>query len=72
MAGQIDLYYWDGDKITSLCTSDCLQASSDWMATVYAACNPTDTIPVDGKLVPIETVGERYVDGVGLACLTDQ
>ena len=71
MAGQVDMYYWSPENITSLCTDVCIHSSSDWIATVYAGCNPTDTIAVDKKLVPVESVAERYSDGIGLACLTD-
>lgn len=72
MAGQIDVYFWSGDNITSLCTSDCIQSSSEWLDGVLGSCNPTDSISMDSKLVPIDTVALRYADGVGLACLTDR
>lgn len=69
MAGQVDLYYWDQDNLTALCTPSCLQSSSDWLQGVYDSCNG-QTITIDSKMVPVESVAVRYSDGIGLACLT--
>ncbi|KAK4555183.1 hypothetical protein LTR86_007479 [Recurvomyces mirabilis] len=72
MAGQIDLYFWENDNISTLCTSDCMTSATTWINSVYDNCDPTDAIYVDTKLVPVDTVAVRYTDGLGLACLTDQ
>ena len=90
MAGQVDMYLWDGDNITTLCSDDCeyqsrvlwmvrvtdilsgISSTTSWIQGVYDNCDPTDTIYVDTKLVPIDTVATRYTDGLGLACLNDQ
>lgn len=70
MAGQVDLYYWVQDNITALCTPSCIQSSSDWLEDVYSVCDG-QSITVDSKMIPVESVAIRYADGIGLACLTD-
>lgn len=70
MAGQVDLYYWAQDNLTNLCTPSCLQSSSDWLDNIYNSCDG-QTITIDSKMVPIESVAVRYADGIGLTCLTD-
>lgn len=70
MAGQVDLYYWVQDNITDLCTPSCLQSSSEWLEDVYNTCDG-QTITIDSKMVPVESVAIRYSDGIGLTCLTD-
>ena len=70
MAGQVDLYYWEQDNITNLCTPSCIASSSDWLGNIYDTCDG-ETITVDSKMVPVESVAIRYSDGIGLACLTD-
>lgn len=70
MAGQVDLYYWAQDNLTDLCTSSCLQSSSDWLENIYNTCDG-QTIVIDSKMVPVESVAIRYSDGIGLTCLTD-
>ena len=70
MAGQVDLYYWVQDNLTDLCTSSCLQSSSDWLSGIYDTCDG-QTITIDSKMVPVESVALRYSDGIGLTCLTD-
>ncbi|KAL8705754.1 MAG: hypothetical protein Q9201_001149 [Fulgogasparrea decipioides] len=70
MTGQLDLYYWDRDNITELCTRDCTQSASDWLQGVNDVCDG-QTITIDSKIVPVESVADRYADGIGLACLTD-
>ncbi|KAJ8124182.1 hypothetical protein ONZ43_g37 [Nemania bipapillata] len=54
-----------------LCTDDCLQSSSQWFDAIYADCADTDTIAIDKKLVPADSIAIRYSDGIGLACMTD-
>lgn len=71
MTGQIDLYYWVQDNLTDLCTTSCISSSSDWLDVVYDACDG-QTITMDSKMVPAESVAIRYSDGVGLACLRDK
>jgi hypothetical protein len=71
MAGQVDMYYWSSDNISSLCTDACLQSSSDWFDVIYSDCGDTDTIAIDKKLVPADSIAIRYSDGIGLACMTD-
>ena len=70
MTGQIDLYYWAQDNLTDLCTASCIQSASDWLEGVYNSCGG-QTITIDSKMVPTESVAIRYADGIGLACLTD-
>ncbi|KAL8826183.1 MAG: hypothetical protein Q9191_003961 [Dirinaria sp. TL-2023a] len=70
MTGQVDLYYWVQDNLTQLCADSCIQSSSNWLQTVQDACGG-QTITIDGKMVPTESVAIRYADGIGLACLTD-
>lgn len=71
MAGQVDLYYWVLDNITDLCTPSCVQSSSDWLEDIYSICDG-QSITLDSKMVPVESVAIRYADGFGLACLTDR
>ncbi|KAI0467969.1 hypothetical protein F4859DRAFT_517504 [Xylaria cf. heliscus] len=71
MAGQVDMYYWSSDNVSSLCTDDCIWSSSEWIDGIYGSCNPTDTIAIDKKLVPADSIAIRYSDGIGLVCLTD-
>ncbi|KAI1827702.1 hypothetical protein F4861DRAFT_535908 [Xylaria intraflava] len=71
MAGQVDMYYWSPDNISSLCTDACIQSSSDWMGVISTSCSDADTISMDKKLVPADSIAMRYSDGIGLACLTD-
>ncbi|KAG9963623.1 hypothetical protein KCU61_g3456, partial [Aureobasidium melanogenum] len=68
MVGQIDQYLWSEDNITALCTSDCIGSSSDWIVTVQTACEG-EQMAVASKLVPVEDIAGRYVDGIGLACM---
>ena len=70
MAGQVDLYYWVLDNITDLCTPSCIQSSSDWLENIYSICDG-QSITIDSKMVPVESVAIRYADGIGLTCLTD-
>lgn len=70
MAGQVDLYYWAQDNVTALCTPSCVHSSSDWLENIYNICDG-QSITVDGKIIPVESVAIRYADGIGLACLTD-
>lgn len=70
MAGQVDLYYWVLDNITDLCTPSCIQSSSDWLEDIYSICDG-QSITLDSKMVPVESVAIRYADGIGLTCLTD-
>lgn len=70
MTGQVDLYYWVQDNLTDLCTGSCIQSASSWLEGLHDACSG-QTITIDGKMVPTESVAIRYSDGIGLACLTD-
>lgn len=68
MAGQLDNYYWSEENITSLCTSDCVDDSSTWVGQVGDACIG-QTFNVGGRLVPVDSVALRYVEGITMACL---
>ncbi|TGJ83729.1 hypothetical protein E0Z10_g5023 [Xylaria hypoxylon] len=68
MAGQIDNYFWSMENITSLCTSACVDDSSTWVGSVGDACGG-QTFSVGGKLVPVDSVALRYVEGITMACL---
>jgi hypothetical protein len=67
MTGQIDMYLWSSDNLTTLCEDDCLDGSSDWITTVEAACSG-QTYSAGGKLVPVNSIPLRYVEGINLAC----
>ena len=71
MTGQVDLYFWDQENLTDLCTGSCIQSASDWLEAVYGSCNG-QTFTIDSKMVPTESVAIRYSDGLGTACLTDK
>ncbi|KAH7360209.1 hypothetical protein BKA65DRAFT_576795 [Rhexocercosporidium sp. MPI-PUGE-AT-0058] len=68
MAGQIDNYYWSEDNITALCTSSCIDDSSTWVGNVGDACLG-QTFNAAGKLVPVDSVALRFVEGITMACL---
>ncbi|KAI0888396.1 uncharacterized protein GGS22DRAFT_155744 [Annulohypoxylon maeteangense] len=68
MAGQIDKYFWSIDNITTLCTDDCVDDSSTWVENVGDAC-VGQTYNVASKLVPVDSVAVRYVEGITMACL---
>ncbi|KAI1109681.1 hypothetical protein F5Y14DRAFT_444510 [Nemania sp. NC0429] len=68
MAGQPDNYYWSEENVTSLCTSDCVDDSSTWVGQVGDAC-VGQTFNVGGKLVPVDSVALRYVEGITMTCL---
>lgn len=70
MTGQVDLYYWEQDNLTNLCTDSCINSASDWLQGVYDTCSG-QTMNIASKMVPTESVAIRYGDGIGLACLTD-
>ncbi|KAL8831398.1 MAG: hypothetical protein Q9170_005312 [Blastenia crenularia] len=70
MSGQVDLYYWEQDNLTDLCTDSCIGSASNWLQGVYDACSG-QTMNIASKMVPTESVAIRYSDGIGLACLTD-
>ena len=69
MAGQVDLYHWEQDNLTDLCTPSCLASSSDWAENVYNVCDG-QSVTTDSKMVPADGVALRYSDGISLACLT--
>jgi hypothetical protein len=71
MVGQIDNYLWSEDNVTTLCTPDCISDSSDWVANVEDVCLG-QTYNVASKLVPVDTVAFRYVEGITLACLKSE
>ncbi|KFY96630.1 hypothetical protein V500_02364 [Pseudogymnoascus sp. VKM F-4518 (FW-2643)] len=68
MAGQIDNYYWSKDNITTLCTPTCIDNSSTWVSNVGDACIG-QTYNAASKLVPVDSVALRYVEGITMACL---
>ena len=70
MAGQVDLYHWEQDNLTDLCTPSCLASSSDWVENIYNVCDG-QSITTGSKMVPADWVALRYSDGISLACLTD-
>lgn len=71
MTGQLDNYLWSSENITGLCIDGCLDSASDWLGGVWDSCSSTDTIVIESKMVPVDTVAQRYIDGINLACLTD-
>jgi hypothetical protein len=71
MAGQIDNYFWSVENVTSLCTSDCVDDTSTWVGNVGDAC-VGQTFSVGGKLVPVDSVALRYVEGITMACLKSE
>lgn len=72
MTGQIDNYLWSSDNITGLCLDTCIDSVNDWMTGIWNDCAATDSIVVASKIIPVDTVAQRYLDGINLACLTDQ
>ena len=71
MAGQVDVYYWSLDNVTTLCTDQCFNETSSWAGDVGDACGG-QTFTVSGALVPVDSVAMRYIEGLNLACLTSE
>ncbi len=71
MAGQIDNYYWSEENITTLCTPSCIDNSSTWVGNVGDAC-VGQTYNVASKLVPVDSVALRFVEGITMACLKSE
>ena len=71
MALNVDDYFWSNDNLTDLCIdSDCLDEAGAWGNDVESACDG-QLIVVNGKLVDVSTVADRYNDGLTIACTID-
>lgn len=68
---QIDDWYWSEDNITALCTSSCIDDSSTWVGNVADVCIG-QTYNAGGKLVKMDSVTFRYVEGITMACLKSE
>ncbi|EGP85831.1 uncharacterized protein MYCGRDRAFT_45634, partial [Zymoseptoria tritici IPO323] len=68
MAGDVDQYVWSVSNLTALCTTACLQESSNWVMNVEDVCDG-QTHTNSGKLVPVDTIPAQFHEGLSLACL---
>lgn len=68
MTQSLENYWWTDDNLTDVCTSGCAGAVSQWNGDAAAACDE-QYFTAYGRLVPIWTVTERFVDNVNFACL---
>jgi hypothetical protein len=64
----VDDHWWEPENLTQLCTSQCSASASTWLSDVLAAC-VNDDLVIQGRSVPAATVAERFVEGLGVACL---
>lgn len=68
MTQSLENYWWTDDNLTDVCTSGCAGAVAQWNGDAAAACDE-QYFTAYGRLVPIWTVTERFVDNVNFACL---
>ena len=68
MSNSVDSYLWTLDNVTDLCTADCTQSAQRWLTDVQNRCD-ADTISAHGKMVPAESIAERFTEGLNIACL---
>ncbi|KAI1212568.1 uncharacterized protein F4807DRAFT_450236 [Annulohypoxylon truncatum] len=69
MVSSFENYWWEDDNVTALCGTNCSDAAQDWDLNVASACDD-QYYSAYGKLVPAWTISERFVDGIGIACLS--
>ncbi|KAI2465892.1 hypothetical protein F4781DRAFT_374999 [Annulohypoxylon bovei var. microspora] len=69
MVSSFENYWWEDDNVTALCASNCSYAAQMWDLNVASACD-NQYYSAYGKLVPAWTISERFVDGIGIACLS--
>jgi hypothetical protein len=63
-----DMFWWENDNITDLCSGNCSDAANLWALDVQSACDG-EYMSAYGKLIPADSVAARYVDGINTACL---
>ncbi|KAF3021589.1 hypothetical protein E8E14_013554 [Neopestalotiopsis sp. 37M] len=68
MVGDFENFWWEDDNITTLCDGSCPQAASDWRLNVFDACYG-EYISAYGKLVPANSISDRFYDSLNIACL---
>ncbi|KAF7536115.1 hypothetical protein G7054_g4838 [Neopestalotiopsis clavispora] len=68
MVGDFENFWWEDDNITTLCDGSCPQATSDWRLNVFDACYG-EYIFAYGKLVPANSISDRFYDSLNIACL---
>ncbi|KAI1880137.1 hypothetical protein JX265_001758 [Neoarthrinium moseri] len=68
MTASLENYWWTDDNLTALCGNNCSLSVTNWNMDSAAACDE-QYFTAYGKLVPIWTVTERYVESLGVACL---
>jgi hypothetical protein len=68
MVGDFENFWWEDDNITTLCDGSCPQATSDWRLNVFDACYG-EYISAYGKLVPANSISDRFYDSLNIACL---
>ncbi|KAI0437932.1 hypothetical protein F4803DRAFT_536864 [Xylaria telfairii] len=68
MVGDFENFWWEDDNVTALCTGECQPAAAAWGLDLYQACYG-DYVSAYGKQIPASSIGERFNDGMKLACL---
>lgn len=63
-----DMFWWENDNITDLCSGNCSDAANLWALDVQSACDG-EYMSAYGKLIPADSVAARYADGINTACL---
>ncbi|KAF2219279.1 hypothetical protein BDZ85DRAFT_304804 [Elsinoe ampelina] len=64
----VDDVWWSVENTSTLCTEQCKNDTQVWIAGVEDACFDQD-IHAAGRIVPVETVSSRYVEGFNIACM---
>jgi hypothetical protein len=68
MASDFENFWWEDDNITALCSGNCSQDTSVWNDGITDPCYE-EYLSAYGKLVPVYSVPERYIDGLNTLCL---
>lgn len=64
----VDDHWWEPENLTQLCTSDCTASATSWVSDVLSTC-VNDDLVIQGRRVPAATVADRFLEGLGVACL---
>ncbi|KAF4923012.1 LysM domain-containing protein [Colletotrichum viniferum] len=64
----VDGLWWTQEDVSTLCTSSCLNSAQNWKDNVDEVCVGEFMVQGD-RMVEVETLAARFVEGLGLSCL---
>lgn len=64
----VDGLWWTQEDVSTLCTSSCLSSAQSWKDHVDEVCAGEYMVQGD-RMVEVETLATRFVEGLGLSCL---